>query len=125
MVSYDTNPQSLEEYISQSNTIDVRKRFLGKDYIYSPTSSTMKMYTLYIESADADRCLEAIKVNPELFKNVHRVSSSNCSVQVLLSKDRQAALVQLSKYVPHTYEPRTNPMLLTGNQVASILTLLQ
>lgn len=124
MVEYDTNPQSIEDYLSKSDKIEIRKRLFGKTYIYSPTSSVMKMHTIYIEAADADRSVDAIKVNPALFKNLHRTSSSNCRLQILLSNDHQAAIVQMSRYVPHTYEPRINPVLLTGEQVALLLPLL-
>ena len=125
MIAYDTNPQSMDEYIAQSDAIEIRKRLFGKNYIYRPTSSAMKMHTIYIETADAECCIDAIKSNPNLFKKLHLVTSGNCRVQVMLSKDNQAALIQLSRYVPHTYEPRINPVLLTGEQVSSLLPLLK
>ena len=125
MISYDANPQSMDEYISQCENIEVRKRLFGKSYTYRPTSSSMKMYTFYIDAADAERCIEAIKSDPAMFKNLHRMTTSSCRLQVMLSRDNKAAIVQLSRYVPHTYEPRINPVLLTEDQVSMLIPLLK
>ena len=125
MIAYDTNPQTMEDYIAECDNIETRKRLFGKNYIYRPTSSAMKMYTFYIETSDAERCIDAIKSDPQLFSGLHRVNSGNCRLQVMLSNDHKAALIQLSRYVPHTYEPRINPVLLTGDQVTPLISLIK
>lgn len=75
---------------------------------YKPTNAPMKHYKRYINADDRQTLRECINSGDLAALGKVRIENSTCSLlHVYLSSDGQYALMQLTEYIPHSFEPIT------------------
>lgn len=88
-----------------------------KCYFFRPTGSRMEELTLYFDvkaRTDLQNCIE-MKRFDEL-KKLKREKDSGIKVEALVAGDRQFAAIQISEYVPYTYEAVTPVVCYYGEE---------
>lgn len=83
-----------------------RMLFSSREFMYSPTQSEIKDFTVYFKSDELQNLMYAIETgSTSIFK---RIADNNANtgvrLDVLLSNDYQFAACQIYKYVPYNYE---------------------
>ena len=82
------------------------KFFTGRNcYFFKPTGSWIKRMSVYFDNKERQAlkdCLESKEF--ERLKGLKRQINSGVKMDVMLSSDNRFVAVQLSEYVPYTYE---------------------
>lgn len=100
--------------------------FFGmKKEVYTLTGSPVKHLTFYFESEKLSTVEHAVKAS---FRNeepkVPFISYGNGRMEVTMSKDKKFAVVRLSRYSPHKYEPVGKEAIFLDDQVTSLCSYL-
>lgn len=118
--------KNIDEFIIENDQIESRKKFFGTRYTYKATGSAMKRKQVYVAPEDAELCRNCIdRRDFGKAADWHIAGSSNCRLDVLMSRDGSAAVIQMSRYVPYTYEPCTQPVLITGSEAGNVIKVLK
>lgn len=101
--------------------------FFGiKKEIYTLTGSPVKHLTFYFESDKIHDLQRSINANfRDESPRVQFVTASNGRMDVSLTKDKKYAVVKLSRYVPHRYEPIGESVKFVDDQVTALCNYLQ
>ncbi len=101
--------------------------FLGmKKEIYTLTGSPVKHLTFYFESekmSSVERSVNAAFRDDA--PKVALLSYGNGRIDVTITKDKKFAVVKLSRYVPHKYEPVGKEVTFTNDEVTSLCKYLE
>lgn len=89
--------------------------FMGKEWIYKPTGSPVKTYSLFFESLSADELNRMIR-QKEYRQLAEATKKENGPVRldVQQSRDGQFVGLQVLQYVPHYYENKGEPYYYEG-----------
>lgn len=94
-------------------------------YVYKPTHSRMKQRKCYLGMTDYQHCMESIgENNLSALATLLPVTSSNCAISLLYSRDHAIALLQAGRCDSGHFVPETQVVLLTGTEVIRIQALL-
>lgn len=95
-------------------------------YVYQPTRSRMKRRKIYLSLADYHNVHEALANNNlDAFKTISPITSSNGAINLLFSRDRAVAFLQLGRYDTGHFEPESEVVALEGGQMSNIVHLLK
>ena len=95
-------------------------------YSYIPTKSSMRQRKCYLCIDDYKLCLEAIRSNNyAVLGSLQPVVSSNSAVSILYSRDRFIALLQAGRYDSNNFEPETPVLVIIGDEMEPLKTLLK
>ncbi len=98
-----------------------RLLFFGKEYVYKPTGSVVKQYSMLYKGEDlipVTRAVEASDVAS--VGKLRKDDNAGLRLDILLSDDGKFASCQIFKWVPHSFEPASKVYLL-GAEAASQL----
>ncbi|MFA6769800.1 MAG: hypothetical protein WCR71_01340 [Bacteroidales bacterium] len=96
-----------------------------KKEVYVLTGSPVKHLIFYFESEKIDTLERSVKANfRDEAPRVEFLSASNGRMDVSITKDRKYAVVRLSRYVPHKYEPVGAPVKFINEQVTALCNYL-
>ncbi len=97
-----------------------------KKEVYSKTGSPVKHYSFYFEGERRREVSEAIN---DRFKEGYPVvcftSSGSGKLDVRISKDRRYAVIVVSHFVPHRYEPVGEPVVLENENLTELCSYLE
>lgn len=97
-----------------------------KKEIYTLTGSPVKHLTFYFESDKLNTLERSIKATfRDDAPKVEFVPASNGRMDVSISKDKKYAVVTLSRYVPHRYEPVGEAVKFINEEVTALCNYLQ
>lgn len=103
------------------------KFFISRScWLFRPTNSKLKEMTLYFdvhESSALQACIEMRRF--EDLKQMKREKDSGVRVEVLVSNDQKFAAVQISEYIPYTYEAVTPVVCYYGEEAKTFISLLK
>lgn len=95
-------------------------------YHYLPTNSPMRDRTLYLSAEDFRYCSEVLNSGKtDALKTLCPIPSSNSVLHIVYSRDMKFALLQSGHRDTSQMEPTSPVVTLTGNEVASISSLLR
>lgn len=102
--------------------VSIALPFCGiKKEIYTLTGSPVKRLTFYFESEKMSSVERSVKASfRDEAPKVAFLSYGNGRIDVTISKDRKFAVVKLSRYVPHKYEPVGEEATFTNDEVTSL-----
>lgn len=113
--------KTIEQYVAECSEIEAKKKLFGVRYMCKATGCAMKKVSVYVEPSDAELCVNCITSGRfDKAKDWHVIQGGSCRVDMLLGKDGKSALVQLCRYVPHTYEPRTEPVWVSEGEAENL-----
>lgn len=96
--------------------------FGGKKYVYVPTNSRIKEYSLYFQPEATELIIPAIeKGDLSLLKSMDSNGNAPVKLEVLVSEDRKFANCQEFHYVPYTYEPVSKVARLSSSATECLL----
>lgn len=82
-----------------------RMLFSSREFMYSPTQSEIKDFTVYFKSDELQNLMYAIETgSTSIFNRIADSNNTGVRLDVLLSEDHQFAACQIYKYVPYSYE---------------------
>lgn len=97
-----------------------------KKEIYTLTGSPVKRLTFYFESNNINNVERSIKaILSGEAPQIKFLPASNGRMDVFITKDRKYAVVTLSRYVPHKYEPVGEAIKFMNHQVKALCNYLQ
>lgn len=98
----------------------------SKHLVYAPTGSVVKKGSRFL-SADRLSDLREILETKDFAspKGIAVKTEGNARLDYMASRDRRFAAVQLSRYVPYTYETASSIFYYTGNEAEAFLDNLQ
>lgn len=95
-------------------------------YLYLPTNSPMRNKTLYLSTEDFHYCSEMLESdNISTLKTLCPVPTSNSVLRIVYSRDRSIALLQTCRMETSQMEPSSPVVTITGDNVATIASLLR
>lgn len=98
--------------------VSIIKLAMGRNcYLFRPTGSRLKKMTLYFdtkESQNLQSCLEAKRFDE--LKSLKRQISTGVKLDIMVAGDSKFAAVQVSEYVPYTYEAVSPVMCYYGDE---------
>ncbi|MEY8686311.1 hypothetical protein AB9N12_09260 [Bacteroides sp. AN502(2024)] len=97
----------------------------SKEVIYLPTKSVTKEHSLFFDLKYIDVLTNL--VNSGSFSagsNIKSEVSGNIRMDVILSADKKFAAVQLSQFIPYTYQPITSVKYFTDEQASAVVAFL-
>lgn len=87
----------------------------SSEVVYIPTGSVLREGSCYMDSAELTEMERlVVEKNFSLSNRMSFKQSGNGRLDYLVSKDHQFAAVQLSRFVPYTYEPISQVYYYTG-----------
>ena len=88
---------------------------------FQPTNSRMRRRKLYLDSADHNRCLEALSSgNVESLVQLRPIGTSNVQLQVLYTRDCAVALLQVGGLDTGHFVPESPVVQVSGDTVAAL-----
>lgn len=91
-------------------------------YVFRPTNSVVKKATIYVDPADSSTiqtCMEMKRF--EDLKRVKRQENSGVKVEAMVAGDEKFAAVQISEYIPYSYEAVTPVMCYYGEEAKAFV----
>ena len=90
-------------------------------YVYKPTHSRMRRRKCYLSIGDYQHCLDAVGDNNiAALATLLPVASSNGALDLLYSRDHAIVLLQAVRDNSGHFEPETQVVQLTGNEVKAV-----
>lgn len=89
----------------------------SKAYLFCPTKSRLKNITVYFHQQESDalqNCFELKRF--EELKKLKREKDSGVKVEAMVAGDGKFAAIQISEYIPYTYEAVTPVMCYYGEE---------
>ncbi len=85
------------------------KFFVGRNgYLFKPTKSRLKKVTAYFDVHESDALQTCVEMKRfEELKRLKREKDTGVRLEAMLADDGKFAAVQISEYVPYTYEAIT------------------
>ena len=103
--------------------IGIVKLFVSRScWLFRPTNSKLKEMTLYFDVHECDAlqaCMEMKRF--EDLKQMKRKKDSGVKVDAMISNDQKFAAVQISEYIPYTYETVTPIICFYGDDAKSFV----
>ncbi len=102
----------------------VVKLFVDRSYyLFRPTKSKLKAVTLYFDVHESDAILNCMEMKRfEDLKNLKREKDTGIKVAAMLANDQKFAAIQVSEYIPYTYEAVTPVMCYYGDDAQRFAT---
>lgn len=99
------------------------KFFISRScYLFRPTNSRLKAVTLYFDNKECDSlqaCMEMKRF--EDLKRLKRQVNTGIKVEAMVAGDSKFAAVQISEYIPYTYEAVTPVMCYYGEEAKTFV----
>ncbi len=93
--------------------------------IYAPTKSKMKSKKVYVNLSDRQHLEEMLASgNFAGLQQIKKEVSTMLMLEILISKDDQAAVLQLNLYSMCSFSPVSEPVFVFGDQVAFVRNFL-
>lgn len=100
--------------------------FGGKKYVYMPTNSRIKEYSLYFQPEATEAIIPAIEQGDLSFLDRMDLNgNAPVKLEVLVSEDRKFANCQEFHYVPYTYEPVSRVARLSSSATECLLKYIE
>ncbi len=97
-----------------------------KKEVYTPTGSQVKRHTFYFEGESRGVIGDAVKNNfAEGSATVKFLSTGSGRLDISITKDRKFAVLAVSHFIPHRYEPVGEPVVLENEKVSSLCSYLE
>ncbi len=109
----------------EKNQIEKKSFLFTKSYQYKPTGSIIKFHRLYFEGADLEylsKCLSEGRIVGD--RELKKSHSNAVMMEVYAATDGSFMAAQLSKYVPHAYNPIAETAYFHGEQAQQLRGLL-
>lgn len=94
------------------------KAFISRNcYLFRPTNSRLKEVILYFDNKECDSlqaCMEMKRF--EDLNRLKRQSNAGIKVEAMIADDSKFAAVQISEYIPYSYEAVTPVMCYYGEE---------
>lgn len=100
----------------------VQLAFGGNAYIYTPTNSKLHGRVLFCISGKGQETISAIKSKnwTQLEKLITR-NESSVKLEFITSKDRQFARCQVLTFIPYSFEPLSDVIVLSPEEIEELL----
>ncbi len=130
-MSFDDPNSSVPTFLFTASVLlflaGIIKLFVDRScYFFKPTKSRLKVVTTYfdvLESVNLQNCMEMKRF--EDLKNMKRKKDSGVKVEAMITADQKFAAVQISEYIPYTYEAVTPVMCYYNDDARMLLSYLQ
>ena len=96
--------------------------FGGKAYIYTPTNSKLHGRVFFCTSGKGQETISAIKSkNWAQLEKLIAHNESGVKLEFVTSKDRQFARCQVLTFIPYNFEPLSDIITLSGEEMEELL----
>ena len=96
--------------------------FGGKAYIYTPTNSKLHGRVFFCTSGKGQETISAIKSkNWGQLEKLIAHNESGVKLEFVTSKDRQFARCQVLTFIPYNFEPLSDIITLSGEEMEELL----
>ena len=100
----------------------VQLAFGGKAYIYTPTNSKLHGRVFFCTSGKGQETISAIKSkNWAQLEKLIAHNESGVKLEFVTSKDRQFARCQVLTFIPYNFEPLSDIMTLSAEEMEELL----
>ena len=100
----------------------VQLAFGGKAYIYTPTNSKVYGRVFFCTSGKGQETISAIKSkNWAQLEKLIAHNESGVKLEFVTSKDRQFARCQVLTFIPYNFEPLSDIITLSGEEMEELL----
>ena len=97
----------------------------SKEVVYVPTGSVAKERSAFFDLKHMDKLKELVNSgNFSIDSEIKSETSGNLRMDIILSEDNKFAAVQLSQFVPYTYQPITTVHYFTNGEAATVAAFL-
>lgn len=97
----------------------------SKEVVYAPTGSVAKERTVFFDLKHKDALKDIITSGSFAgSSDIRGEASGNLRMDVIFSKDKKFAAVQLFQFVPYTYQPITSVRYFTNESAAAVYAFL-
>lgn len=95
-------------------------------YIFKPTKSRLKTMTMYFDVHESDNLQDCMEMKRfEDLKKMKREKDTGVKMEMMVADDQKFAAVQISEYIPYTYEAVTPVMCYYGEEVRMLSSCLK
>lgn len=100
----------------------IQVAFGGKVYIYTPTNSKLYGRVLFCTSGKGQETINAIKSKHwEQLEKLIAQNESSVKLEFITSKDRQFACCQVLTFIPYSFEPLSDIIVLSSQDIDELL----
>lgn len=105
----------------------VIKFFVSRScYMFRPTNSKVAELTLFYDVHEGEALKDCIEMKRfESLKSLKKAKDSGVRIQAMVANDQKFAAVQVSEYVPYTYEAVTPVVCYYGDEAKSFVNFLK
>lgn len=97
----------------------------SKEVVYLPTGSLANEYRVFFDLKDLDRLKGMVTSNSySVSSEIKSQAGGNIRLEIILSKDKKFAAVQLFQFIPYTYQPVTSVHYYTNEEASAVAAFL-
>lgn len=130
-LSFNDPNSSMSTFLFTTATLlflaGIVKFFVSRSFfLFRPTKSRLRPVTLYFDVHESDAlqaCFEMKRF--EDLKRLKREKDAGVKLEAMIAHDQKFAAVQISEYIPYTYEAVTPVMCYYGEDARNLLTHFQ
>ena len=95
-------------------------------YMFKPTKSKLKTMTMYFDVHESDNLQDCMEMKRfEDLKKMKREKDTGVKVEAMIADDQKFAAVQISEYIPYSYEAVTPVMCYYGEEARLLASYLK
>ena len=97
----------------------------SKEVVYLPTGSLANEYRVFFDLKDLDKLKGIVTSNSySVSSEIKSQAGGNVRLEIILSKDKKFAAVQLFQFIPYTYQPVTSVHYYTNEEASAFAAFL-